>query len=109
MRHHRHDILIRLAASPDEDALIRLAALDSADPLQGPALMGFVGGEPRAAVALADGRTVADPFAPTADLVDLLRLQAKRLAPAHGGPAGDGRRRRTPLRRSRRRALAPAA
>jgi hypothetical protein len=32
-----------------------------------------------AALALSDGRVVADPFHPTADLIDLLRARANQL------------------------------
>ena len=67
-------------AAPDEDAdLRRLAELDSASPLRTPALVALVDGEPVAAVSLADGRAVADPFRPTADVVALLRERAAGL------------------------------
>ena len=41
----------------------RFAALDSSEPLHGDVLLGRVDGELRAALSLADGRVVADPFA----------------------------------------------
>jgi hypothetical protein len=62
------------AETPD---LWRLALLDDRRPPRGPALLAYVGGELRAAVGLRDGQAVADPFRPTADIVDLLRLQAR--------------------------------
>jgi len=83
-------ITIRPAAAGDAAALRRLAALDSAEVLAGPALLAEVGGTAAAAIALDDGAVVADPFRLTADLVELLRLRRARLA---GGerPARRGR------------------
>ncbi len=82
-------IVIRTASAADDRVLARLAALDSQPPLAGPALLAEVDGAPRAALALAADRAVADPFHPTADLVELLRLRASRLAhrpaPPHRG------------------------
>ena len=69
-------ISIRSAGRDDLRTVSRLAALDSAPVPFGPVLLAEVDGEPRAAIALTDGRVVADPFAPTADLVALLRLHA---------------------------------
>jgi hypothetical protein len=37
-----------------------------------------VGDELRAAVGLLDGQAVSDPFHRTADIIELLRLQARR-------------------------------
>jgi len=54
--------------------LDRLAELDSADPLDGEVIVGRIDGEVRAALSLADGRVVADPFVRTADLVEVLKL-----------------------------------
>jgi len=73
-------ITIRPAAAGDAAALRRLAALDSAEVLAGPALLAEVGGTAAAAIALDDGAVVADPFRLTADLVDLLRLRRARVA-----------------------------
>jgi hypothetical protein len=60
----------------EADGLDRLAELDSQRPLTGPALVGEIDGEPAAAISLADGRVVADPFQHTAQLVALLRMRA---------------------------------
>jgi len=73
-------ITIRAAAPGDAATLRRLAALDSADALAGPALLAEVGGTAAAAIALGDGAVVADPFRLTTDLVELLRLRRARLA-----------------------------
>jgi hypothetical protein len=68
-------VSIRRAGPHDAPALCRLAALDSAAPLRGEVLMAEVEGEALAALSLGDGSCVADPFAPTAQLVALLRLR----------------------------------
>ncbi|HMJ33400.1 MAG TPA: hypothetical protein VK501_05760 [Baekduia sp.] len=85
-------VVIRPAYPDDAAALQRLAALDSRRPLSGPILLAARDGRPLAALARRDGRTVADPFAPTADLVALLRLHAAPTAARSG-------RRRELLRR----------
>jgi hypothetical protein len=87
-------LVLRPATSADAADLIRLAALDSAMPLEGEVLLAYAGGEVRAALAVDSGRVVADPFWPSADLVELLRAAA-----------GDRPRRRV-LRRRVRAALA---
>ena len=70
-------ISIRSVPSPDT-AVERLAQLDSRSPLAGPALVAEVDGQPRAALSLRDGAVVADPFAPTSELVGLLQMRAGR-------------------------------
>jgi hypothetical protein len=73
-------IAIRAATSGDARTLVRLAALDSAPVPDGPVLLAEVDGQARAAIALRDGRVVADPFERTAELASLLRLQAENVA-----------------------------
>jgi hypothetical protein len=73
-------IVIRTASRADEPALRRLAALDEAPPLAGPALLAEVDGVARAALGLDDRRAVADPFAQTGALISLLGLRADLLA-----------------------------
>ena len=85
-------LVLRPATSADTAELERLAALDSARPLQGEVLLAYAGGEVRAALAVESGRVVADPFWPSAELVELLRAAA-----------GD-----RPRRRLRRRLVRPA-
>jgi hypothetical protein len=68
-------LTIRRADSSDTGALVRLAALDSASPPTGEALLAEVGGEVWAAVEVDSGAAIADPFRPSGELVDLLRLQ----------------------------------
>jgi len=101
-----HDrIVIRVAERDDADAVHRLAQLDSAAPLAGPALLAEAGGQARAALSLGDGRTVADPFFPTRHLVALLRVHARELE----GRASSGARRGLRLRRRAPAPLSPAA
>lgn len=76
-----NEMVLRAARPTDETVLRRLAALDSTRPLRGRALVAEVDGEPVAAISLADGRVVADPFRRTADVVELLRVRQRRLAP----------------------------
>jgi hypothetical protein len=68
-------IAIRTAAVDEAAAVRRLAYLDSQRPLRGDVLVALEDAEPVAAISLADGRVVADPFRPTAVVVELLRLR----------------------------------
>ncbi len=72
-------VTIRLAARADRVALAKLAALDSTVPPAMPALVAEVAGELRAAISLVDGAVTANPFRPTADLVELLRARERQL------------------------------
>ena len=67
--------VIRQATEDDERTLQRLAELDSQRPISGPALIGEIDGSPAAAVSMADGRTIADPFQLTPVLRQLLRMR----------------------------------
>ena len=86
-------LVLRPATAVDTPELERLAALDSAAPLTGEVLLAYAGGQVRAAVSLQTGRAVADPFYPSAELVQLLR-------------AATGTRRRRPWQRAPRAAAA---
>lgn len=77
----------------------RLAALDSQPPLDGEVLLAYVDDEPWAAISLADGRVVADPFRPSAHAVELLRVRAEHL---HEQAAAAERRVAAPALRTRR-------
>jgi hypothetical protein len=72
-------LVIRVATPFDEAELRHLAALDSARPLAGPVLVAQSDGRIDAALSLEDGRAIADPFRPTAGLVDVLRARGARL------------------------------
>jgi hypothetical protein len=76
-------------SEPDE-AIERLAQLDSVRRPNGPVLVAAVGGEPVAALPLDGGPAIANPFQRTAALVSLLELRVAQL-----------RGRRTPGRRAR--------
>jgi hypothetical protein len=82
-------LTIRLADAADSTALVRLAALDSASPPTGDALVAQVDREIWAAVEVDTGAAIADPFRPSGDLVELLRLRAG------GVNGGRSRERRT--------------
>ena len=71
-------IELRIATRADDDALRRLAELDSRPLPPGPHLVGVREGRIDAALSLCTGELVADPFRPTADLSDLLRFAARR-------------------------------
>jgi hypothetical protein len=72
-------LALRIAGPADAAALRRLAALDDAPPLDAPVLLALLDGVAVAAISLLDGRVVADPFRPTADIVRLLVLRARQL------------------------------
>jgi hypothetical protein len=86
MNSPRTDIVIRRADASDARALSRLAALDTAPaPLAGPdVLIAEVSGHVVAAVA--DGQAIADPFQPTAGLVELLHMRARQLLSSEPSP-----------------------
>jgi hypothetical protein len=69
-------LTIRRAGRGDRAAVARLAALDSARVPSGPLLLAEVNGELRAALSLSDRQAVADPFQPTAAILDLLTAVA---------------------------------
>lgn len=73
------NLLIRQALPVDRDAITRLARLDSRPVPAGPVLIAAVDGEIAAAVGIESGERIADPFRPTADLVELLTAHARRI------------------------------
>jgi hypothetical protein len=75
-------ITIRYSSTADDQAIARLAALDSARAPQGAVLLAEVGGEAQAALSVTDGHAVADPFRPTAEIVALLRERAEQIRKA---------------------------
>lgn len=97
-------VTVRPATAADYRALDRLARLDCANPLEAPILLAEVAGQPIAAISPADGRVVADPFTPTAEVVALLELRAQQLRRAE-----PTRRQRARMLRRFRRATAPAS
>lgn len=87
-------VTLRFAFPDDASVLARLAALDSAEAPALPALLCEAGGQLLAALSLADGSVVADPFHPTAALVELLQARARQLTTVGSAP-------RRPLRSTR--------
>ena len=73
-------ITIREATAADVFALRRLAALDDRPALRGTALVAEEQDELRAAIDIETGRVIANPFAPTAELVDMLRMHRGHVA-----------------------------
>ena len=80
-------ITIRRATPDDAAALERLARLDSQRVPAGPHLVATSDGRLVAAVSLADGRWVADPFVVSEPAVDLLRERARALTADHATSA----------------------
>ena len=78
------EILIRRAYEDDAADLVRLAVLDSAAaPPQAPLLVAELDGVLSVALSLVDGAAIADPFKPTADVLELLRMRAASGAQNH--------------------------
>ena len=74
-----HGISIRLAGEADREAVEELAQLDSRHPSPGATLVAEVDGRIAAALPLASGAVMADPFMPTAALASLLEVRARQL------------------------------
>jgi hypothetical protein len=72
-------ITVRRAVAGDSSELERLAALDSARPPTGPALVAEADSRMLAALPLGSGRPIADPFEPTAAILALLELRAEQI------------------------------
>ncbi len=72
-------IALRLAHADEQGEISRLAGLHEAPAPSGEVLLGLVDGTPVAALSLTDGRVVADPFARSGEVVELLRVRADRL------------------------------
>ena len=73
------NITVRFSVASDLGELARLAALDSASPPRGPALIAEADSRMLAALPLGAGRAIADPFEPTAEILELLRLRAEQV------------------------------
>jgi hypothetical protein len=90
----RSEITLRLARPDDTAAVDRLARLDSSLPTAAPHLLALRDGELVAALSLATGEMVADPFRRTLELQALLRrhacgahVKARRTARPRATPA----------------------
>ena len=93
-------VTIRVAAEHERADLARVAERDSRPLPPAPRLVAERDGTVLAILSLETGEVVADPFRPTADLVELLRCRTA--AESLDRPAG-GRRRRARIRRTGRR------
>jgi hypothetical protein len=80
-------VTIRHAATGDMKSLERLAALDSRRVPSGELYVAEVGGRLVAATSIDTGAVIADPFEPTASIVELLQIQARAVRPAAALPA----------------------
>ena len=81
-------ITIRPANSSDQSAIAHLAALDSTSVPAGDLLVAEMCGRAVAAFDVTSGRAIADPFTPTADIVEMLELRAAPRRPRkHGAHA----------------------
>lgn len=86
------NVTVRRSTSDDFSGLARLAALDSARPPSGPALIAEADSRMLAALPLGAGRPIADPFEPTSELVALLELRRSQIESASdASAAGPGR------------------
>jgi hypothetical protein len=72
-------VLLRRATIDDLQPLVRLAQLDSRRLPKGPYLVAEDDGRLLAAVVIASDDAFADPFAPTAAAIELLRARAAQL------------------------------
>jgi len=80
-------VLIRLCRTADDPALDRLAALEGVPAPAGRLVVAEVAGAVVAALPLAGGATIADPFVRTAHLLPLLQRRAEQVR-QHECPRG---------------------
>jgi hypothetical protein len=93
-------VTIRIAAERERSELARVAERDSRPLPPAPRLVAERDGTVLAILSLETGEVVADPFRPTAELVELLRCRAA--SEALDRPGGGGRRRLRTRRTGRR-------
>lgn len=94
-------VTIRLAGPGDEVAIARVAGRDSRPIPPTPRLVAISDGAIAAVLSLRTGDVVADPFRPTASLVELLRCHARGARFSmleEAGPRTPERERATPER-----------
>ena len=83
---------LRLAEDADNRALLRLAGRDTRPLPRGPHVVAVREGRIDAALSLATGKAVADPFRRTAELVELLRCHARAMPARPADPTTPRRR-----------------
>jgi hypothetical protein len=76
-------VLLRLCTIADDPALDRLALLEGRPIPTGRHVVAELDGAIVAALPLAGGPAIADPFRPTVELLPLLELRREQLAPPH--------------------------
>jgi hypothetical protein len=91
---HSPTLTLRIAEPADSAAIARLAELEEAAPLAGETLIAERDGAIVAALAIDDGRAVADIFLPTAGIVRMLGAWRGELRAARTAAGGAERRRR---------------
>ena len=87
--------LRRLDRLADGPAIHRLAELDSAQVPSGALVGAEIGGRLLAAISLTDGSAIADPFARTRELTELLAVRRRQIVvtePRRGRVVADHRR-----------------
>jgi hypothetical protein len=104
--HDSEVITLRCAGPADEEALARLAAVDSTVPPAPPVLIAEVGDDIYAALSLHDATLIADPFHHTMAAQQLLRARAEQL---HGDRRPSWRRRLLNRANPRARGTTPSA
>jgi hypothetical protein len=72
-------LTVRPATHADADSVRLLAALEGVTMPRGDVLVAQVGDDVVAALPLDGSSAIADPFRPTAELVELLKLRARQL------------------------------
>src|SRR4051794_26075198 len=73
-------LLVRRATAGDVGRIRTLALLDDRRLSDGPFILAELAGEAVAAMSLASGQIVADPFRRTRDAEDLLRMRVAQIA-----------------------------
>jgi hypothetical protein len=98
-RHGGYDsVVVRLARPEDEPALRRVAALDDKRVPAGHLLVAEADSELIAALPIAGGAAIADPFRWTSEVVALMQMRAAQLTDAELAPAPAGSSAVTALR-----------
>ena len=92
-------VAVRLARPEDESAIRRIASLDDKKAPEGRILVAEADHEIIAALSIAGGAAVADPFRWTSDVVALMEVRAEQIAAAdQAAVAAAGGAGRTALR-----------
>jgi hypothetical protein len=88
---------IRMLSEDDRADVVRISQRDTSDVPDGHLLGAVIGDRLVAAISLASGQVVADPFVPSDGARSILELRAKQLKPRRRGLLPRRRRRRGAL------------